>query len=96
MQAALVKWGCKEVLGRDMTEFSFVFVEKEPPHCVDVLVLDPEDIEAAEHDLRMALRTLAYCLKTGDWFGPSGSSGTPATSAWATVRATAPCPARIS
>lgn len=73
MQAALVKWGCKEVLGRDMAEFSFVFVEKEPPHCVDVLVLDPEDIEAAERDLRAALRTMAYCLKTGDWFGPSGS-----------------------
>lgn len=73
LQAALVKWGCKEVLGREMTEFSFVFVEKAPPHCVDVLVLDPEDIKAAEHDLRTALRTLAYCLKTGDWFGPSGS-----------------------
>jgi len=73
MQAALVKWGCKEVLGFDMTEFSFVFVEKDPPHCVDVLVLDPEDIQAAEHDLRASLRTLAYCLKTGDWFGPSGS-----------------------
>lgn len=73
MQAALVKWGCKEVLGVEMTDFSFVFVEKEAPHCVEVLALDPEDIIAAEHDLRAALRTLAYCLKTGDWFGPSGS-----------------------
>ncbi|HCE07495.1 MAG TPA: hypothetical protein DEQ40_02630 [Oxalobacteraceae bacterium] len=73
MQAALTKWGCKEVLGIDMTDFSFVFVEKEPPHCVDVLVLNPEDIQAAEHDLRASLHTLAYCLKTGDWFGPSGT-----------------------
>lgn len=73
MQAALTKWGCKAVLGRDMEDFSFVFVEKEPPHCVDVLVLDREDIQAAEHDLRTALRTLAYCIKTGDWFGPSGT-----------------------
>lgn len=73
MQAALTKWACKEVLGIDMEEFSFVFVEKEPPHCVDVLVLDKEDIQAAEHDLRAALRTLAYCLKNNDWFGPSGT-----------------------
>lgn len=73
MQAALTKWGCKEVLGIDMTDFSFVFVEKEPPHCVDVLVLDPEDIQRAELDLRASLRTLAYCLKTNDWFGPSGT-----------------------
>jgi hypothetical protein len=38
-----------------------------------VLVLDREDIEKAEHDLRAALHTLAYCLKSGDWFGPSGT-----------------------
>lgn len=73
MQAALTKWAAKEVLGIDMADFSFVFVEKEPPHCVDVLVLDREDIQRAEYDLRVALRTLRYCLDTGDWFGPSGT-----------------------
>lgn len=73
MQAALVKMACKAVLGFDMAEFSFVFVEKTPPYCVDVLVLSKEDIELAERDVRAALRTLAYCIKTGDWFGPSGT-----------------------
>lgn len=73
IQTALAKWGCKEVLGREMTDFSFVFVETTPPHCVEVLVLDKEDIQRAEHDLRTALKTLKYCLDTGDWFGPSGS-----------------------
>jgi hypothetical protein len=73
MQAALVKMGAKAALGIDMTEFSFVFVEKTPPYCVDVLVLKPEDIALAELDIRVALRTLAYCIKTDDWFGPSGT-----------------------
>lgn len=73
MQAAIVKIACKAVLGFDMTEFSFVFVEKTPPYCVDVLVLSAEDIAKAELDVRTALRTMAYCIKTGDWFGPSGT-----------------------
>ena len=73
LQACLTKWGAKEVLGIDMADFSFVFVEKDPPHCVDVLVLDKEDIQRAEYDLRTALRTLKYCLETNDWFGPSGT-----------------------
>lgn len=73
MQAALAKWGLKACLGRDMTDFSFVFVEKDAPHCVDILTLDPEDIARAELDLRTALRTLRYCLDHNDWFGPSGT-----------------------
>lgn len=73
MQAALVKWGLKAVLDIDMASFSLVFVLKKRPHCVDVLTFHNEDIEQAEKDLRVALRTFAHCVKTGDWFGPSGS-----------------------
>ena len=73
MQAALTKWAAKAVLGLEMESFSFVFVEKEPPHCVDVLTLQPADIIEAEKDLRSALDTFAWCIKTGNWFGPSGT-----------------------
>lgn len=73
MQAALAKWAAKEVLGVEMTSFSFVFVEKKAPHCVDILTLHSEDVERAELDLRVALKTFARCIETGDWFGPSGS-----------------------
>lgn len=73
LQACLTKWAAKEVLDIEMADFSFVFVEKEAPFCIDVLVLSKEDIERAEHDLRTALRTLKYCLDSGDWFGPSGT-----------------------
>jgi hypothetical protein len=72
MQAALTGLACREVLGREMTSFSFVFVEKTPPHCVDVLTLAPDDIELAEKDLRVALDTFAWCLESGNWFGPGG------------------------
>lgn len=71
-QAVLTKWAYKEVLGKEMSSFSFVFVEAKPPHCVDVLTLSGDDIELAEKDMRVALDTFAWCLKTGNWFGPSG------------------------
>jgi len=73
MQASLTKWAAKAVLGLEMQSFSFVFVEKEPPHCVDVLQLHAEDIAAAELDLRVAVDVFAHCLKSGTWFGPAGS-----------------------
>jgi hypothetical protein len=73
VQAALVKWAAREVLKREMTSFSFVFVEKTPPYCVDVLTLDPADVELAEKDLRVALDTFAWCLEHDNWFGPSGT-----------------------
>ena len=73
MQGALVKIGFKEVLGLTLQSFSLIFVETKKPHCVDVLTLHGEDLEQAEKDLRVALRTFAHCLETGDWFGPSGS-----------------------
>lgn len=73
MQAALTKWAAKEVLGVEMTSFSFVFCGFDRPHCVDVLTLAPADIELAEKDLRVAVDTFAWCLESGNWFGPSGT-----------------------
>lgn len=73
MQAALVKWAARAVLGLAMESFSFVFVGSEPPHCVDVLTLDKPEIEAAEADLRVAVNVFAQCVQTGKWFGPAGT-----------------------
>lgn len=73
MQAAMQKWAARELLGIDMKEFHFVFVEFKRPHCVDVLTVTNDDIEQAEVDLRVALRTMAHCLKTKNWFGPGGT-----------------------
>lgn len=73
VQAALCGMGVREVLKREMESFSFVFVEKDAPHSVEILTLKKEDIAAAEQDIRVALDTFAWCLKTGDWFGPGGT-----------------------
>lgn len=75
MQAALTKWAFKQVLGMEMQSFSLIPVTSRRPHCCDVLTLQGVDITEAEQDLRVALRTFAHCLKTGNWFGPSGSQG---------------------
>jgi PDDEXK-like domain of unknown function (DUF3799) len=73
MQAAMQRWGTQAILGIDMRVFYFVFVESDVPHCVDVVTIDEGPIVAAELDLRTALDTFSYCLKTGNWFGPRGT-----------------------
>lgn len=73
MQAALVAWACREVLKREMASFTFVFVESKRPFSCDALTLESHDLEGAEEDLRVAIDTFAMCLRTGQWFGPSGT-----------------------
>lgn len=73
IQAALCGMGVREVLKREMESFSFVFIEKDAPFSVEILTLNKDDIAAAEQDIRVALDTFAWCLKTGDWFGPAGT-----------------------
>jgi hypothetical protein len=70
MQAAVVRMAMREVLGQDMDEFAFVWVEKAPPYCVRVTVLPGADIERGEMQVRSALRTMARCLERGEWPGP--------------------------
>lgn len=73
MQAALAKWGLKAVLGMEMQSFSLIPVLTKPPHCCDVLTLQSDDILEAERDLRTAINVFVHCLRTGNWFGPSGT-----------------------
>lgn len=73
VQAALTGMAMREVLGREMESFSFCFVEKEPPHSVEILTLLKEDIALAEKDIRTAIDTFAWCLEHKIWFGPGGT-----------------------
>lgn len=73
MQAALVGMGYRELTGREMTSFNFVFIGKAPPYCIEVLELDKQDIERAEADLRTAIETFAWCIAHKTWFGPAGT-----------------------
>jgi len=72
-QAALVNWACLELFRVPMAHFTLVFVEKKPPHCVQIVTLKEADIQRGMRANRKALMTFAECLKTGNWPGPQGS-----------------------
>lgn len=71
-QAGLCAEVCKEVTGQPLNSFSFVFCENEPPYCVKVVTLEPEDISRGIHANRNALRRFAKAMETGKWLGPGG------------------------
>ncbi len=73
MQAAIVRRAAREVLGVEMVSFNLVFVEKAAPFCVSVVEIPSADIDMADIDLQVALRTVAHCLETGKWPGPGGT-----------------------
>jgi PDDEXK-like domain of unknown function (DUF3799) len=70
-QAALVAEGAKACAGIDLASFSFVFIEKTPPHCVCVLHLKPNDIAIGHRQNRAARQLIAACLRTKRWPGPN-------------------------
>lgn len=58
------------VLGLDDDPgFVFVFVEKAPPHLVNVVVLDDEALAVGRRRNTAALRLYAECTRTGTWPG---------------------------
>lgn len=72
MQGALVGMASQAVLGVEMQSFSLVFVEKDPPHCVRVVTLHPEDLVRGRMQVQAAALQFASCIKTGHWPGPGG------------------------
>lgn len=90
MQADLASLCLEQATGHRFDSFGFVFVEKSIPHPVNVIELDPDDLQAAAQDNRTALRVLARCLETGRWPGPAGQRGDAVTikrSDWSRTRA---------
>lgn len=49
--------------------FVFIFVEKAPPHLVNVVVLDDEALAVGRRRNTAALRLFAECTRTGTWPG---------------------------
>lgn len=49
--------------------FVFVFVEKQPPHLINVVVLDDEALEVGRRRNAAALRIYAGCMSSGIWPG---------------------------
>lgn len=75
-QVALGRWACREVLGAEMGEFRYLFVEKKDPWCTVDIEVEQEDIVRGERMNRACLRIFAKCLKDNRWPGPyEGSEG---------------------
>jgi hypothetical protein len=49
--------------------FVFIFVEKSPPHLINVVQLDDDALEVGRRRNAAALRIYAECTKTGEWPG---------------------------
>lgn len=72
MQAALIRRALREICGIDITNFALVFVMKKPPYAVRTIEIDTADMDEAEMDIQVALRTFAKAMETGRWIGPGG------------------------
>lgn len=90
MQADLASTCLVQAADSPFEAFAFIFADKKPPHAVNVIELDPEDLAEAAKDNRTALRTFARCLDTNRWPGPAGQRGDAARvsrSSWNRTRA---------
>lgn len=72
-QAALIAGGWHALTGKDIASFSFVFVEKTPPHCVRIVTLRDEDLARGERQNLIAIKKFVHCMETGEWPGPGGA-----------------------
>lgn len=75
-QIALVRDACRIVLGMDMSSFTLIFIEKNPPYSTRDVRVQEDDIDLGARENRAALRTFAKCLKENRWPGPGeGNEG---------------------
>lgn len=59
-----------ELGGEPKRMFGFIVVEKEKPHLVNGLMINPEDVSYyTDKVAREVLEKYSYCIKTGNWFG---------------------------
>lgn len=65
-------WYRDAVVAADLADdplFVFVFQEKTPPYLVNVVALEPDDVQAGREKNRQALELYATCAATGVWPG---------------------------
>lgn len=69
VQDAWYRAGLKALGIHDNPGMAFVFVEKNPPHLVNVVQLNPLALEAGAHYARQARLIFAECTESGVWPG---------------------------
>ena len=75
-QAALIRAGCRELIGMDMQSFTFIFAESQSPWDVRDMRLFDEDMKRGDRMNRAMLRVFADCYEKKHWPGPGeGNEG---------------------
>src|SRR3990167_8373150 len=73
VQGALIRMALRKVCGIELTNLALIYVMKTPPYAVQPVEIKTEAMDAAEQDIRVALRTFARCMEIGKWPGPGGT-----------------------
>ncbi|KAA5605456.1 hypothetical protein F1188_11195 [Roseospira marina] len=69
VQEGLYRRGARALLGTDTVLFRWIVVERDPPHAVSVVSLDPKAQAIADQDAERAIQAWEQCLKRGWWPG---------------------------
>jgi hypothetical protein len=69
-QAALTRTAFGALFGIKLRAFTFLFVEKTPPHCIALVELRPEELDRGEAQNRAALQLFKMCKDRSEWPGP--------------------------
>jgi hypothetical protein len=72
MQAGLTAMGVKAITGQPLNSFSFVFVESNEPHCVEIVTLKDGEIARGIDACEIAIRKFNECWAARRWPGPRG------------------------
>lgn len=76
LQVAQYKTGVEEI-ERKPHKFVFIAVEKNPPYVANILEADDLLYAKGYDDYRAYLGMVKECQTTGNWYGYTGSAGTP-------------------
>lgn len=71
-QGALVRKAAREVLKIENPTFTLIFIEKKKPYCIRAVTIKQSELDRGEQQNRLALDTMARCLKSKVWPGPGG------------------------
>ena len=74
MQAGLTALACPHVLGQELHEFLFAFVQSEAPFSPNIITAKPSDIHDGMEACTIAMAVFKKCLDAGEWPGPAGYS----------------------
>lgn len=69
IQMAMIQEGIQHILKKVITDFLFICVEKDEPHCHGIYPIDDEVIEMGKIEFHHYLRQMKECFDNNNWPG---------------------------